>query len=178
MLKLVFAAALLVTSVFPATAHEEKSETLTIIHPWSRATAPSQKVGAVFMEIKSSTGKTDRLIGASSPDADITELHGHIREGDIMRMRRVEGGIEVPAKGSVKLAPGGFHVMLIGLKAPLFEETTIPLTLTFEHAGPVEIEAVVESAGSSGSSGAEKMEKMDHMKMDHKKGSMPHGASR
>ncbi|MBT5569601.1 MAG: copper chaperone PCu(A)C [Alphaproteobacteria bacterium] len=164
MLKSLFAAALLVTTILPANGHEEKSENFTISHPWSRATAPSQKVGAVFMEIKNITGKEDRLIGASSPDAESTEIHGHIREGDIMRMRRVDGGIAVPANGSVKLVPGGFHIMLIGLNAPLLEETTIPLTLTFEHAGSVEIEAVVESAGASRSGGATKMEKMDHSK--------------
>jgi len=68
-----------------------------------------------------------------------------------MRMRPVDG-IDVPAEGKAVLEPGGFHIMLINLKAPLFEETVIPLTLEFEKAGKVEIEAVVEAAGAGGPS--------------------------
>jgi len=131
----------------PALAHEEKSEHLTISHPWSRATAPSQKVGAVFMTITTNGNNTDRLIGAQSPDAETVQIHGHTMDNGIMRMRPVDG-IPVPADGEAVLAPGGFHIMLIGLKAPLFEETVIPLTLIFETAGQVEIEAVIEAAGA------------------------------
>lgn len=152
MLKILLTTTAILATVLPANAHEEKSDKLTITHPWTRATAPSQKVGVVFMEIETTTGKADRLLFASSPDAEKVEIHGHTREGDIMRMRRLESGIEVPAKGSVKLAPGNFHIMLIGLTAPLLEETTIPLMLTFKNGGTVSIEAVVESAGSGGSS--------------------------
>lgn len=148
MLNTLLAATMMFVGLLPANAHEEKSDKLTINHPWSRATAPNQKVGAVFMEIETSTGKSDRLIAASSPDAKKTEIHGHTQEGGVMRMRRVEGGVLIPAEGSVKLAPGGAHIMLLGLKAPLLEETTIPLTLTFKNGGSVRIEAVVESAGS------------------------------
>lgn len=142
----------------PAWAHEEKSEHLTISHPWSRATAPSQKVGAVFMKISTNAETEDRLIGAESPDAETVEIHGHTMDGDVMRMRPVEG-VDIPATGEAILAPGGFHIMLIGLKAPLFEETVIPLTLIFEKAGKVEIEAVIEAAGArqASSEGAEAM---------------------
>ena len=104
----------------PAWAHEEKSEHLTITHPWSRATAPSQKVGAVFMTIKTNGNTPDRLIGAQSPDAEDVQIHGHMMDGDVMRMRPVDG-IVIPADGEAVLEPGGFHIMLIGLKAPLFE---------------------------------------------------------
>ena len=148
--RLLFASLFALLIAVPAAAHEEKAGELTISHPWSRATAPSQKAGAVFMEIHNSAGTADRLIGAASPDADRAEIHGHIRDGDIMRMRKVEG-VEVPAGGSASLKPGGFHVMLMGLKGPLFEDTVIPLTLTFEKAGRFEIEVIVEAAGASGS---------------------------
>lgn len=161
MIRTVFAAlalfALFVTT--PATAHEEKSGDFTISHPWSRATAPSQKAAAVFMEIHNHGQTSDRLIGGASPDAERVEIHGHFRDGDIMRMRRVDG-VEIPAGGSARLAPGGFHVMLMGLKGPLLEETVIELILTFEKAGEVEIEAVVEAAGAAGTSAAG--EKMNH----------------
>ena len=133
--------------VSPAWAHEEKSEHLTISHPWSRATAPSQKVGAVFMKISTNGNIPDRLIGAESPDAETVQIHGHTMVNDVMRMRPVEG-VDIPAEGQAILEPGGFHIMLVGLKAPLFEETVIPLTLEFEKAGKVEIEAVIEAAGA------------------------------
>ncbi|MDG2268906.1 MAG: copper chaperone PCu(A)C [Alphaproteobacteria bacterium] len=131
----------------PTWAHEEKSEFLTISHPWSRATAPSQKVGAVFMKISTNGATVDRLIGAQSPDAEAAQIHGHTMVNDVMRMRPVDG-VDIPSEGEAALAPGGFHIMLVGLKAPLFEETVIPLTLVFEKAGKVEIEAVIEAAGA------------------------------
>lgn len=128
-------------------AHEEKLDDLVISHPWSRATAANQKVGAVFMEVQTRTGQPDRLISASTPDAETVEIHDHIRDGDVMRMRRIDG-VDIPAEGSAVLQPGGKHLMLIGLKFPLFEETVFPMTLVFEKAGPVEIEVIVEAAGA------------------------------
>lgn len=131
----------------PAQAHEEKFDELVISHPWSRATATNQKVGAVFLEVQTKTGRPDRLIGASMPDAETVEIHDHIRDGDMMRMRRIDG-VDIPAEGSAVLKPGGQHLMLIGLKVPLFEETVFPMTLVFEKAGSVEIEVIVEAAGA------------------------------
>lgn len=176
MIKVLLAAAIVMSTMLPVAAHEEESENLIISHPWSRATAPNQKVGAVFMEIRSKTGQPDRLIGASSPDAEKVEIHNHIKDGDVMRMRQVDG-VDVPADGSVELAPGGYHVMLLGLKAPLFEETVIPLTLKFEKAGNVEIEAIVEAAGARAASSAP-MKKMEMKTMDimMKEGAMDHGS--
>ncbi|MBO6782833.1 MAG: copper chaperone PCu(A)C [Alphaproteobacteria bacterium] len=154
------ALALLATlAATPATGHEEKTGSFTISHPWARATASSQTAGAVFMEIHNHGDTDDRLVGAASPDAERVEIHGHLRDGDVMRMRRVDG-IEVPAGGTAVLAPGGFHVMLMGLKSPLFEDTLTELTLTFEKAGDIEIEVVVEAAGATGASSA--TGKMDH----------------
>jgi len=171
MLKILLAATLVFTTILPAAAHEEGSENLVISHPWSRATAPNQKVGAVFMKIRNKTDVTDHLIGGSTPDAAKVEIHNHIKDGNVMRMRRVES-VEIPANGSVELAPGGFHVMLMGLKAPLFEETVVPLTLTFKNAGDVEIEAVIEAAGArTATSAPMKMKTKDIMM---KEGAMEH----
>ena len=139
----------------PAWAGEEKSEHLTISHPWSRATAPSQKVGAVFMTIEPNGNNEDRLIGAASPAAETVQIHNHTMVDGVMRMRPVDG-VDIPANGAAVLAPGGFHIMLIGLKAPLFEETVIPLTLEFEKAGKVEIEAVIKAAGAGQATDAAK----------------------
>lgn len=136
-------------------AHEHQLGDLTIVHAWSRATAPSQKAGGVFLKIINSGDQPDRLIAIESEMADVGSLHATISEGDILKMRPVEGGIEVPANGEAVLAPGGQHVMLIGLRKQLVEETTIPLTLIFERAGRFEIMAVVESAGARGPAGAD-----------------------
>lgn len=129
---------------------EFKQGALTVVQPWSRATAPSQKTGGVFLRIENAGGQPDRLIGVESEIADTASLHVMIRDGDIMKMRPVEGGVEVPANGHVVLAPGGRHVMLIGLRQRLIKASTVPLTLIFERAGRVEIEAIVEAAGSRG----------------------------
>jgi copper(I)-binding protein len=138
-----------------AQAHEHKQGPLTVVHPWSRATAPSQKAGGVFLRVENASDQPDRLIGVESDLSEVTSLHRMIRDGDVMKMRPVEGGIEVPANGHVDLAPGGMHVMLIGLREQLIKETTIPLTLVFERAGRVEIDAVVEAAGARGPTGEE-----------------------
>jgi copper(I)-binding protein len=74
-------------------------------------------------------------------------LHTTIKEGDVMRMRQVQS-IDVPAGGSTELRPGGLHVMLIGLAQPLVQGTKIPLTLSFERAGTVTVEVMVEAAGA------------------------------
>ncbi|MBN43891.1 MAG: hypothetical protein CL573_10445 [Alphaproteobacteria bacterium] len=131
----------------PAWANEQRSEHFLISHAWSRATAPSQKVGAVFMTIATNGDKTDRLIGALSSAAESVQIHGHTTVNNVMRMRQV-GGIDIPADGDITLAPGGLHIMLIGLKAPLLENTLVPLVLEFEKAGTLEIEAEVEAPGA------------------------------
>ena len=137
-----------------AQAHEHKQGPLTVVHPWSRATAPSQKAGGVFLRIENASDQPDRLIGVESEMAEAASMHAMIRDGDVMKMRPVSGGVDVPANGHVDLAPGGKHVMLIGLRERLVKDSTIPLTLIFERAGRFEILAVVEAAGSRGPASA------------------------
>ena len=128
------------------------------------------KAGAAFMVIENS-GEADRLVAASSDVAKKTELHTHIKDGDVMKMRRVDG-IDVPAQGMARLQPGGLHVMLIGLHAPLREEEKFPLTLQFDKAGEMTVEVEVKDAGAMGSMhGREKMQRHGHgnMKMEDQK---------
>jgi copper(I)-binding protein len=108
--------------------------------------------GAGFMTIRNGGAEPDRLVAARSPASRVVELHTHIREGDVMRMRPAEA-IEVPAGQEVRLAPGGFHLMLIGLGAALDQGAKVPVTLVFERAGEVTVELQVESAGARGPSG-------------------------
>lgn len=111
--------------------------------------------GAAFFTIINH-GPADRLIAASAPAARSVELHTHIRDGDVLRMRKVDA-IAVPERGRAELKPGGDHVMLFGLDpAATAPGARLPLTLSFEHAGAIQIEVPVEAlpAAASGHHGA------------------------
>jgi copper(I)-binding protein len=113
-----------------------------IEEPWARATAPGAKVGAGYMKVTS--GTADRLLGASTPAAARVELHVTEKQGDVLRMREVKA-YDIPAKGGFELKPGGAHLMLVDLKAPLKEGATVPMTLRFEKAGEVKVELHVRA---------------------------------
>lgn len=155
-MRTILAAAVLLTLQLTsiAAAHEATKSGVTIAHPWVRATPGGATNGAAYLEIKVDQGVTDRLISASSPAAGRAEVHTHIMDGDVMRMRRVEA-LELKP-GSIVLKPQGDHVMLMDLTAPLKEGDLVKLTLVFEKAGPIEVEATVEPIGANGPHG------MDH----------------
>ena len=118
---------------------------ITVDDPFARASAGAVKVGAVFMTLKNSGPAADALVAVESPVAARAELHTHIEEGDIIRMRPVEA-IDVPPGEAVSLRPGGQHVMLIDLRQPLKQGEVFPLTLTLANAGKMTIEVPVKSA--------------------------------
>lgn len=134
-----------------ALAHSYKAGEIDIGHPWSRA-APAGVTGAGFMTLKNTGATADRLLSARAEIARTVEIHNHIMDGGVMRMRPVEA-IDLSPGGEVKLAPGGFHLMLIGLKQALVQGNRVPLTLVFEKAGEVQVELAVEAAGARGGSG-------------------------
>ena len=109
--------------------------------PWARPTAPGAKVGGAFMTIVGGK-EADRVLSGSSPVAGIVELHTHVMEGGVAKMRAVPS-IDVPASSKVELKPGGLHVMLINLKAPLKAGEIVPLKLRFEKAGEVDLKVAV-----------------------------------
>ncbi|MFZ5556115.1 MAG: copper chaperone PCu(A)C [Pseudomonadota bacterium] len=117
-------------------------------NPWSRATPPTAKNGAAYLVLKAGAGG-DRLVSATAPVSERVELHTHIMDGGVARMRPVPA-IDVPANGTVELKPGGLHMMLIGLKAPLREGASFPLTLNFEKQGAVTVEVPVKALGAMG----------------------------
>ncbi|UUX51790.1 copper chaperone PCu(A)C [Nisaea acidiphila] len=131
----------------PVCAHEFKVGEIMIDHPWARATPGRAKNGAGFMKLMNHGGAPDRLMEARSDVAERVELHTHIHENGVMKMRP-SGPIEVPAHGHVMLEPGSYHVMFLGLTAPLAEGTKFPVTLVFEKAGEVTVELKVESVGA------------------------------
>ena len=147
-----FAAVLLVLASGAANAHEFTRQGVTVAHPWARATPGGAKVGGAYLEIKAAAGKGDRLIAARSPVAGIAEIHNHIMDGGIARMRRVDA-IAIAGGKSVVLEPSGYHVMLVDLKQPLKEGDLIKLTLVFERAGEIEVDATVEPIGAMGPHG-------------------------
>lgn len=99
---------------------------------WARATVQGQKATGAFMTL---TAKTyAKLVGVSSSVAGVTEVHEMKMDNGVMKMRAVQGGLELPAGKATSLQPGGYHVMLMDLKLPLQKDTTIPLTLVFKDA--------------------------------------------
>jgi len=120
----------LATGLAPAQAPAVKVE-----GAWARATVPGQKGTGAFMNITAKKGT--RLVGVSSPAAGVAEVHEMKMEGDIMKMRALSG-LDLPAGKTVHLKPGGYHVMLLDLKAPLAKDSTVPLTLRFKDAKGVE----------------------------------------
>jgi periplasmic copper chaperone A len=108
--------------------------------PWIRATAPGAQIAAGYMVIRNKSAQPDRLVGGSSKSAAKVQTHIHIRDGEILRMREVKGGYDVPASGSFELKPGGAHLMLVDIKQPLKAGDKVPVTLRFERAGEVSVE--------------------------------------
>ncbi len=102
--------------------------------------------GAAYMVIRNPGGPEDRLLGASSPAARSVTLHGSEEQDGVVRMTDLPGGLELPADGLIEMAPGGLHVMLMGLDGPLASGDAVPLTLRFE-SGPVEFSLPVEVQG-------------------------------
>lgn len=118
---------------------------ITIEDAYLRSTTPSSKTGAAFFIIQNAGDTGDRLIAAEADVAARVELHTHEEDANgVMRMREIEGGIAVPAAGGHMLRRGGDHVMFMGLTRPLEQGETIPVTLIFERAGPVEVAIVVD----------------------------------
>lgn len=128
---------------------------------WARASAGPARAGAAFMTIVNTGTEDDRVVAASAPVSVVTELHTHIKEGEVMRMRQVPD-IAVPAGETVMLQPGGLHVMFMQLAEPLKEGDTFPVTLTFEKAGDKTIEVTVKGAGAMGAMGHGAMQGMKH----------------
>ena len=108
------------------------AQNVTITDAWARATVQGQKATGAFMKI---TAKDNaKLVGVSSPVAAVAEIHEMKMDKDVMRMAALPNGLDLPAGKAVEFKPGGYHVMLMDLKAPLAKDTTVPLTLTVQDA--------------------------------------------
>ena len=127
----------------------QKLGALTVEAAWARASAGAARAGAAYLRIANAGAEDDRLVGVSAPVAERVELHTHSMSDGVMRMRKVHA-IPVPGGKSAELKPGGHHVMLIGLRAPLKEGETFPLTLIFDKAGTITVIVAVGSIAARG----------------------------
>lgn len=129
-----------------AGAHDYTLGALEISHPWARPS--TGKTGAAYFTIKNN-GADDKLTGVTADVSAKVQLHDMEMDGNIMRMRKLDA-LPLPAGKTVNVAPGGLHIMLIGLAAPLKAGDSFPMRLTFEKAGTVEVSVAVENAGATG----------------------------
>jgi hypothetical protein len=124
-------------------------EGLVIENPWARESVTP--TSTAYFVVRNETYQQDRLIDVSSDVAETVQLHESTMQDGVMKMREVEA-VDIPAYGETALEPGGVHVMLIGLEAPLEEGQSFPLTLTFENVGAIEVVVMVEDIGHTGKS--------------------------
>lgn len=134
----------------PAWAHDYKVGSLEINHPWTRATAPSARSGGGFLTIVNKGDVPDRLISARSDASEKVEIHEMKMDGNIMRMRELEKGLELSPGATVLLKPGGYHIMFMELKAPMTKGTKVPVTLVFERAGSIVVDFLVQDMREAG----------------------------
>ncbi len=132
-----------------ASAHQYQLKSLSIDHPFARATPPGAKSGGAFFVVENASLVPDKLIGVASPAAASAEMHQMAMDGGVMKMRAVSM-LEIPPGGRLELKPGGYHLMLLDLKQPMRIGDKVPLTLTFQNAGSIVVSVEVEAMGSMG----------------------------
>lgn len=151
LLSLAMAFGLALSATAPASAHDYRLGSLEIAQPWTRATPATAQTGGGFLTITNKGTTPDRLIAARSPASNKVEVHEMKMDGNVMKMRELEKGLEIPAGATVTLKPGGYHIMFMGLKAPLAKDSKVPVTLVFEKAGSIDVELKVEAIGAASS---------------------------
>ena len=138
----------------PALAEEVKAGDLVITQAWSRATPGGAKIGGGYLTIENKGSAPDRLTGGSADIADKVEVHEMAMNNGVMTMRPLDKGLTIEPGKTVKLAPGGYHLMLFDLKSPLKQGDKVPVTLEFEKAGKVKLSLDVQGVGAQGPAGA------------------------
>jgi copper(I)-binding protein len=147
----------------PAGAEEVKAGDLVITQAWSRATPGGAKIAGGYLTIENKGTSADRLIGGSGDVAAKVEVHEMATNNGVMTMRPLDKGLAIEPGQTVKLAPGGYHLMLFDLKEPLKQGDKVPITLEFEKAGKVKLSFDVQGLGAQGpgaASGGMDMKKM------------------
>ena len=149
--------------VFASTAHayDYKVGALEIDHPWSRAVPKGAAVAAGYVTIRNTGAEPDRLVGGSTPVASKFIVHEMSMDKGVMRMRPVQGGLEIKPGETVELKPQSSHIMMMGLKQPIEKGKPFKGSLVFEKAGEVEVDFAVEGVGGAPAA-AHDMHNMHH----------------
>ena len=159
--------AALVTCIAGASARAEevKAGDLVISQAWTRATPNGAKIGTGYFTIENKGTTADKLVGVSGEVSDKIEVHEMSMNNGVMKMRPVDGGLTIEPGKTVKLAPSGYHLMIMDLKSPLKQGGKVPVTLEFEKAGKVAVMLDVQGIGAQGPSDGDGMKMPPGMKM-------------
>ena len=152
-------AGLFVAATFSTLA---QAEAILVQDPWARETAASAKNGAAYMVIMNHGDSEEVLLSGKSDVAERVEVHGHEMIDGVMKMRPVENGIPLAPGGDAKLEPGGLHMMIMGLNAPLTEGESFPLTLVFESGTEVTVDVAITDIRGPEADRTHKLEHGDH----------------
>lgn len=141
------AASVALAAALPLIAGEDR---VVVTDPYARETPPGARVGGVYMTL-TNHGAANRLVGARSDAAPAVQIHNHtMDEAGVMRMREVEGGLPLGMHESVVLAPGGLHIMLMGLESRLEKGEAVDLTLEFEDGSTMDVSVPVVAISATG----------------------------
>jgi periplasmic copper chaperone A len=140
---------LALASAAPALAQEFKAGDIAIDNLWARATPKGAEVGAGYFVVHNNGETPDRLTGGSADFARV-EFHEMKTANGVMTMPELKNGLDIPAHGTVRFTPGGYHVMFAHLTKPLVKGEKVKATLSFERAGQIAVEFPVEGLGASG----------------------------
>jgi copper(I)-binding protein len=151
---LAYAVAFAALLAAPAGAEEVKAGDLVITQAWSRATPGGAKVAGGYLTIENKGSAADRLIGGAVDVAARVEVHEMSMKDGVMIMRQLDKGLAIEPGKTVKLAPGGYHLMLMDLRSPLKQGDKLPVTLEFEKAGKVKLSLDVQGVGAQAPAGA------------------------
>ena len=136
--------------VFSAAHAGDPAANIVVTQAWSRATAGGSKVAGGYLTIENKGLAADKLMSASTDVARKVEIHQMAVNAGVMTMRAVEGGLPIESGSTVKFAPGGLHLMIVGLSAPLVQGDKVPVALKFEKAGEITVLLDVRAMGAPG----------------------------
>ena len=135
-------------AIGPAQAADYDAGPMHIAQPWARATPKGAAAGAGYMTVTNKGTAPDRLSCVSDDASAQCQIHSVTMENGTMKMRPVEGGLEIKPGETVTLKPGGYHVMFVDLKHPLAQGQTVKATLKFDRAGTVDVEYPIAAIGA------------------------------
>lgn len=155
-MKQVFAAvAIVLAGTSGSLANDVKAGDLVISHAWTRATPGGAKIAGGYLTIENKGAAPDRLIGGAGDVAGKVEIHEMAMDNGVMKMRPLDKGLAIEPGKTVKLAPGGYHLMLLDLRKPFKQGDKVPVTLEFEKAGKVALSLDVQGVGAQGPAAAD-----------------------